>query len=190
MEISNNYNVNFGAKFGPNLKKQLNKREGNGNPSYADFVEDTFNKIHDDYLLEGLTIEHANNERLVISHELCPEIKSNILVKVPRKSTLSQRILDIPAIKYIVAQTEVAYQNLEENYKSTETLKMTLLSEACKPASEITDAKIDFYTSLKDDITRTLNNIETINDELESKRNNIIEQIKIAKSKSKSRSCK
>ena len=181
MEISNNYNVNFGAKFGPNLKKQLNKREGNGNPSYADFVEDTFNKIHDDYLLEGLTIEHANNERLVISHELCPEIKSNILVKVPRKSTLSQRILDIPAIKYIVAQTEVAYQNLEENYKSTETLKMALLSEACKPASEITDVKIDFYTSLKDDITRTLDNIETINDELESKHNNIIEQIKIAK---------
>ena len=181
MEISNNYNVNFGAKFGPNLKKQLNKREGNGNPLYADFVEDTFNKIHDDYLLEGLTIEHANNERLVISHELCPEIKSKIWVKVPKKSTLSQRILDIPAIKYIIAQSVVLYRNVEESKKSVKTLEIALLSETCKPASEITDAKIDFYTALKDDIIRTYDNIETLDKELKLKHNNIIEQIKIAK---------
>lgn len=184
MEISNNYNINFCAKFGPNLKKQLNRREGNGNPLYADFVEDTFNKIHDKYLLKGLTIEHVNNERLEISHEFCPEIKSKVWVKVPKKTTLSQRILDIPAIKYIVAQSEVLYRNVEESHKSAKTLEIALMSETCKPASQITDAQIDFYTSLKDEVTRALNNIETIDNEFKLKQNSILEQVKIAKAKS------
>ena len=168
MEISNNYNINFGAKFGPNLKKQLNRREGNGNPLYADFVEDTF----------------VNNERLEISHEFCPEIKSKVWVKVPKKSTLSQRILDIPAIKYIVAQSEVLYRNVEESHKSAKTLEIALMSETCTPATQITDAQIDFYTSLKDEVTRALNNIETIDNEFKLKQNSILEQVKIAKAKS------
>ncbi len=181
MEISNNYNINFGAKFGPNLKKQLNKREGNGNPLYADFVEDTFNKIHDKYLLKGLTIEHANNERLEISHELYPEITSNIFVRVPKGSTLSQRVLNIPPVKYIYAQDKIALEYIETSLKYAEQLKMVILAEICKPISEFTDEQIKLYKTLKDDITKIDNNIKTINNELNLKRVNIAEQVEIAK---------
>ena len=184
MEISNNYNVNFCAKFGPNLKKQLTRREGNNNPAYAEFVEDSFNKVHNNYLLDGLTIEHVNNETLKVSHECCPEKSSYIYVDVPRGSKLSQRVLNIPAIKYIFAQDQIIDKYIKTSSESLNHIKQIILSDLIQiksnPAS-VDPNKKDYYKSLNDDIKRISKNMDSICSEINAKEENIKEQIKIAK---------
>jgi hypothetical protein len=185
MEINNNYNINFGAKFGPNLKKQLTRREGNNNPIYAEFVEDSFNKTHNNYLLDGLTIEHINNTTLKISHEYWPEQYSFIRVDAPRGSKLSQRVLNIPAITYIYAQDKIIDKNIATSIESIHQIEQILLSELMQIKSNMTPSKAenktDFYKALRDDITRITNNTDSICEEIKEKEEYINEQIRIAK---------
>ena len=67
MEINNNYNINFGAKLGPNLKTTLLKKEFGGDKSRLKKFEDVFEKTFNECLEENTVLEMTAKEEKVLS---------------------------------------------------------------------------------------------------------------------------
>lgn len=170
MNTLNNYNVSFGAKFGPKLKQQILKRDGNGEQLYAAAIEKTFEKKHSSYLFDRLVIEHINNGCLRVYHELYPDICSHIYLKVPKGSTLSGRILAVEPIKFIRAQLEVAQQCLKEgeNFINNIWLEKSLKTDSNKTIRLFPDYCVD-------DATNKIFRTQVILDEYNAKKEKIME---------------
>ena len=75
MEISNNNNLTFCAKFGPNLKTTLLKKEFGGNKTRLEKFEDTFQKIIEDCLEENTILEMNSKGHFELSNPVFPKYK-------------------------------------------------------------------------------------------------------------------
>ena len=64
MEISNNYNINFGAKFGPNLRATLLKSDFGGSKQKLNELEDTFSKNFEEWIEENIEFTMEDDYRV------------------------------------------------------------------------------------------------------------------------------
>jgi hypothetical protein len=113
MEINNNYNINFGAKFGPNLKTTLLKKEFGGDKSRLKKFEDTFQKVVEECLEENTVLEMTPKGRFELSHPAFPKYKIpfrliakdvNLLEKILKTHPLNYRYNENTLFKTIISK--------------------------------------------------------------------------------------
>lgn len=99
MEINNNYNINFGAKLGPNLKTTLLKKEFGGDKSRLKKFEDVFEKTFNEYLEENTVLEMTAKGRFELHNSIFPKFKVPFRL-MSHEPGLVQKILKTHPLNY------------------------------------------------------------------------------------------
>ena len=121
MEISNNYNINFGAKFGPNLRATLLKNDFGGSKQKLAEFEDTFSKNFEEWLEENTILELRKGGKFEISNPAFPNHRT-IFNLVARAKTLSERLLNAHYLNFNYNECKLFKQIISKEVKKGKTL--------------------------------------------------------------------
>ena len=121
MEISNNYNINFGAKFGPNLRATLLKNDFGGSKQKLAEFEDTFSKNFEEWLEENTILELRKGGKFEISNPAFPNHRI-IFNLVARAKTLSERLLNAHYLNFNYNECKLFKQIISKEVKKGKTL--------------------------------------------------------------------
>lgn len=122
MEISNNYNLNFCAKFGPNLKSALLKNDFRGSKQKLTKFEDTFNKNFEEWLEKNSILELRKNGKFELSNPTFPEYKVIFNIASKAKS-LSEKLLKTHYLNFNYNECKLFKQIISKEIKKGKTLE-------------------------------------------------------------------
>ncbi|MBR6723548.1 hypothetical protein IKL64_08845 [bacterium] len=122
MEISNNYNINFGAKFGPNLRATLLKSDFGGSKQKLNELEDTFSKNFEEWIEENTVLELRNNGKFELSNPAFPKYKV-IFNLVSSAKTLSEKLLNAHYLNFNYNECKLFKQIISKEVKKGKTLE-------------------------------------------------------------------
>ena len=122
MQINSYDNLSFQAKFGPNLKSTLLKKDFGGSKQKLAEFEDTFSKNFEEWIEENTILELRKSGKFEISNPAFPGHKI-IFSLVSRAKTLSEQLLNAHYLNFNYNECKLFKQIISKEVQKGKTLE-------------------------------------------------------------------